>query len=463
MDLTKRRFKPGKYMGLGAFFAAFCFLFNPDMAIVDVFPDFIGYILICIALRYFGDLSPHFENARKKFRILAIATGAKFASFIWVFGGLTSAQERPTMMLLLSFSFAVVELIWGIPAWRSLVEGYIIHAQTAGGSFTLSANKRRRNVATAFRNSTIAFMIAKAFFSNIAEFAVLSTHSYDDTAFDWFEFIGLFRTVAIFAGIIVGLIWLVRAVSFQRGLIGDGEFIESAKAKYESTVLPDEGLWRRRDISLTLGLVVLAALASPDFYIDNVNVIPDALSALLLAAAFVKMRPYYKNYLAGIVSSAVYFAVTIWGSTVSYRFITDSWIEKTWENPDVFADFMAMYPVRIAEAVMMVVAFSFALRGVCAIIKGHCGYIPTTMDESYRTSRLAAIHKEVGAKVTLTFCLLLVSAVCSGLYELILSLDVFISEIWWLAGFVSSFGLFGAALYMMGAVTEEVESRYMLD
>ena len=463
MDLSKRRFKPGKYMGLGAAIAAFCFLFNPDMAIVDVLPDVVGYILLTFAFRYIRDLSPHFENAWKKFRILSVVSGLKFISFLWVFGGLASAQERPTMMLLLSFCFAVVELIWGIPAWRSLAEGLIIHAQTAGGEYPLRENRRGKNVATAFRNSTVIFMIAKAFFSNIAEFAVLSTHSYDDTAFDWYEFIGLFRTFAIFLGIVIGIVWLIRSLIFFAGILRDSELIESAKAKYEKNILPNEGLWMRRDISLTLGLVALAALATPDFYIDNVNVLPDALSAVLLALAFVKMKSYYKNYILGLISSAVYFGMAVWGAWSSYTFISDSWIEKTWENPDVFSEFIAMYPVRIAEAVFMVVAFAFAFAGVRAIIKGHCGYVPTTMDESYRTSRLEAIHKEVGAKVTLAFALSILTAVISALYELILSLDKLISEVWWLVCFACSIAFFASALHMMSAVNEEVESRYMLD
>ena len=183
----------------------------------------------------------------------------------------------------------------------------------------------------------------------------------------------------------------------------------------------------------------------------------------MLALAFVKMKPYYKNYILGLISSAVYFGMAVWGAWSSYTFISDSWIEKTWENPDVFSEFIAMYPVRIAEAVFMVIAFAFAFAGVRAIIKGHCGYVPTTMDESYRTSRLEAIHKEVGAKVTLAFALSILTAVISALYELILSLDKLISEVWWLVCFACSIAFFASALHMMGAVNEEVESRYMLD
>ncbi|MBQ4140076.1 MAG: hypothetical protein IJD70_01960 [Clostridia bacterium] len=468
MDLSVKKVRFGKYMGLGAAVAAAIFLFNPDMALVDIFPDFIGYILLALSLRFFRDLSPHFESAWKKFRLLAIITSLKFISFLWVFGGLSNAQERPTMMLLLSFSFSVLEMIWGIPAWRALTEGFIIHSQTAGGEYPLREKKSKhsaqgKNVSVAFRNATVSFMIGKAFFANIAEFAVLSTHSYDDTAFDWYDFIGLFRTVALFAGIVIGVVWLVRALRYFLGIVRDTELVESAKVKYETLILPNTGLFKRRSISSVLGIIVLAALCTPDLYLDNINVIPDVLTALLLVWAFIKLKPYYKNYISGLVFSGLYLAFSVWGAAASYRYVSDAWVAKTWEDPDIFADFISMYPIRVVEAALMFVTFYFALRGVRAIIKEHCGFVPTTMDEAYRTSRLEAIHKEVGAKVTLCLALAVFTAVTGGLYELILSLDNLVSEVWWLLNFAVSLGFFASALYMMSAVGEEVESRYMLD
>lgn len=196
MSFSLKPKKPGKYMGLGAAALSAIFLFNPDIAIIDVLPDFIGYTLLAVSLRFARDLSPHFENAWRKFRILAVMTLFKTLALLWVFGGLTSAQERPTMMLLLSFCFCICELIWGIPAWRSLIEGFIIHSQTSGGVYPLiekgaKSYRPGKNICLSFRDFTVFFMIAKAIFSNIAEFAVLSNHSYDDTAFDWYRFIGL--------------------------------------------------------------------------------------------------------------------------------------------------------------------------------------------------------------------------------------------------------------------------------
>lgn len=468
MSFSLKPKKTGKYLGLGIAAISAIFLFNPDIAIIDVLPDFIGYTLLAVSLRFARDLSPHFENAWRKFRILALMTFFKTLSLFWVFGGLTSAQERPTMMLLLSFCFCLCELIWGIPAWRSLIEGFILHSQTSGGEYPLiekgaKSYRPGKNISYSFRDLTVFFMIAKAFFSNVAEFAVLSNHSYDDTAFDWYNFIGLYRAVAILAGAVIGIVWLIRAIIYFRGILSDSVLISSMKEKYETTVLPNTGLFVRRDIAFVLGILAIAVLTTADLYLDDVNIISDTFTALLLAWTFIKLKPYYKNYKLGVVLSVVYGVLTVIGANLSYKFITDSFPTKTWENRHVFKEFMLMYPFRIIEAVLLFVTVFFALKGVRAIIDGHCGYIPSTMDEDYRRSRMQAIRKEVGAKVTVCLVFAALASVSGGLYEFILSLDLFISPIWWIINFVVCGAFFVSSLYMMSAVNEEVESRYMLD
>ncbi len=468
MAQLQKKVRFGKYMGLGAAVASAIFLFNPDIALIDILPDFIGYLLLTLSLRFARDLSPHFENAWKRFRLLTLVTGAKFIALFWVMGGLTNALEKPTMLLLLSFVFSILELIWGIPAWFSFTEGLIIHAQTVGGEYPLlergaRSYRRGKNVCISFRNTTVFFMIAKAFFANISEFSALSEHSYDDTAFNWYRFVGLYRVFAVVIGAVIGIIWLVCALRFLRGVIRDEKLVESAKSKYEATVLPNTGLFIRRDIAFLLTIVCVAALASADFYIDKVNVLPDTLCAILFAWIFFKLKPYYARYKTGLAVSAVYGVLTVVGAIMSGNFVSGAWVAKTWESREVFVEFITMYPVRLAEAALFFVTVLFALNGVRSIIDLHCGYVPSTMDEAYRSSRLEAIRKEVGAKVWLCLALAAITAAVSGLYELILSLDLFISPIWWIIGFVASLAFFASAVYMMSAVNEEVESRYMLD
>lgn len=468
MAQLQKKVRFGKYMGFGAAVASAAFLFNPDIALIDILPDFIGYLLLTLSLRFMRDLSPHFENAWRRFRLLTVVTVAKFISLFWVMGVLTNALEKPTMLLLLSFVFSILELIWGIPAWFSFTEGLIIHAQTTGGEYPLlekgaKSYRPGKNVSVSFRNTTVFFMIAKAFFANISEFSALSEHSYDDKAFNWYRFVGLYRVFAVAIGAVIGVIWLVCALRFLIGVMKDEKLIESAKSKYETTVLPNSGLFIRRDISFLLTLVCAATLLSADFYIDKVNFLPDTLSALLFVFIFVKMKPYYEKYKTGLAISAAYTVISVVGAIMSGDYVSNPRVSMTWDNREVFSEFITMYPVRIVEALFFLATVIFVLKGVRAVIDGHCGYIPMTMEESYRTSRLAAIRKEVGVKVWVCFAFAVITTVIAGLYEFILSLDLFISPIWWIISFVSSLAFFACAVYMMSAVNEEVESRYMLD
>ena len=86
MSFSLKVKKPGKYFGMGFAAASAIFLFNPDIAVIDVLPDFIGYLLLTLSLHFARDLSPHFENAWRKFRILTLVTFFKTLSLLWVFG-----------------------------------------------------------------------------------------------------------------------------------------------------------------------------------------------------------------------------------------------------------------------------------------------------------------------------------------------------------------------------------------
>ena len=40
------------------------FLFNPNISVIDILPDFIAYFLLARAFLYAADRAPHFEEAR---------------------------------------------------------------------------------------------------------------------------------------------------------------------------------------------------------------------------------------------------------------------------------------------------------------------------------------------------------------------------------------------------------------
>ena len=98
------------------FFVAFIFLFNPSISIIDPLPDLIGYIILSIALSKLAMISETLYDAKRAFERLVILDAGKLFAIVWVFG-VDSVSERNTSLLLWSFVFGVLEIIFAIPAY----------------------------------------------------------------------------------------------------------------------------------------------------------------------------------------------------------------------------------------------------------------------------------------------------------------------------------------------------------
>ena len=191
---------------------AFVFLFNPNLNIVDILPDFIGYALLCIFLSKLSDMNEDIAVATKGFLRAFFVDVAKLASIFLVFGN-QNPQEQNTLLLLLSFVFAVLELLILFPAYKALFNGFI----TLGYKFPntavlgkVSANAKANHTERA-RLFTFIFLIVKTAMYTLPEFAVLSTHSYDEFAATLYiyDYVGLLRAFAIIVCLVVGIIWFV--------------------------------------------------------------------------------------------------------------------------------------------------------------------------------------------------------------------------------------------------------------
>ena len=70
-------------MNLGYLLAGLIFLFNPNINVIDVLPDFIGCIFIVKGLSKLSDLDRRIASAKAKFRRLAWV--ALFKAFVSLF------------------------------------------------------------------------------------------------------------------------------------------------------------------------------------------------------------------------------------------------------------------------------------------------------------------------------------------------------------------------------------------
>jgi hypothetical protein len=93
------------------------FLFNPFINIIDVLPDFIGYLFIMRALAEMSDLERNIRNARARFKAAMWVSVVKCALII------ASRIFDSTWYLILTFSFGILESMYLIPAFIDLFYG----------------------------------------------------------------------------------------------------------------------------------------------------------------------------------------------------------------------------------------------------------------------------------------------------------------------------------------------------
>lgn len=453
-------------LGFAAAVIAPFLLFNPEFALADVLPDIIGYLLLVSSLSRLRDVCPHLQTAYEKFQKMILISGIKLLAIFWIFG-LLQLSERPTAILLFAFAFAVVELLWLVPAWNAFFEGLSYVCETTGGSAALKSAAPRR--------MTMIFLGVKAVFSVLPEFASMSDPLTDGGHTDWYTFIGLFRGTGIFLILITGIVWLILMTRFLIRVMRDSEFFEASARKYSLTFGSKPGARIRRSVRSVMLMICAGVLVSMDLEIAcsfgtvvsaevPVNVIPDAICGALFVVVFFMLRDFWDKWKLGAVLSGVYTLLCAAAWFVSFRFHYNYSDTQMWIRADAYEAFWKMYALRSLCNLLFLAILLLVCAAVASIIREHCGYIPETLSPEYRERKLADIRRELMRKLNICAVGAFVSVINSAAYDIIVTLpDFFGAELWWMLNIVLTLTLFGLFLSLASAVNDEVESRYMLE
>ena len=93
----------------GLLTAGILFLFNPNVNLIDVLPDCIGYLCICAAIAREADLCGELADAQTEFRRLFWISLSKLPA--WLIATLITARSvgEETILLSMTFAYAVAE------------------------------------------------------------------------------------------------------------------------------------------------------------------------------------------------------------------------------------------------------------------------------------------------------------------------------------------------------------------
>ena len=327
--------KTKRHVNFKAIGLSLIFLFNPNINIIDFLPDFIGYILLCMTLVKVADLSDSLTDALNSFKKLILIDAAKLLAIFWTFG-ISVSTERNSSVLLWAFVFGLLELVFVIPAFIKLFNGlselgYLYDNDTVISSkFTYTKNKTDK-----VRNLTVVFIGFKAVLSFLPELLNLTSPEQHggNTVQNLYQFVGTVRLLAFVPVFIFGIVWICHLLAYFTRINNDKKFSDAINAAYAERVLPREGVFIIRNVTSSLLVLAVACIICFDFRMENINILPDFVSAVLFAVFFALLAKKTKiNKGLGIALSCVYFVTSLLSTFFEFKFFEEYYYSAVYRD-----------------------------------------------------------------------------------------------------------------------------------
>lgn len=483
--VLERKKRVKRYLGVSALAVAALFLFLPDLAIFDLFPDFIGYVILLCGISQLRDLNDYFGDAYDRFYKVAWLSAVRYLSFFVVLG-LVTPQERPDTMLLIAFVFGVFDFIYLIPAWRDLFEGFsYLTARYDGATFETKLRKPKRarrtnrrkgirkgdeipqrpvNRIERMRRVTVLFVAVKTVLNVLPELAALTADSELSTVFRLYDYIMILRGCAMTAVVVFGAVWLVSMCRFTAAVRRDVAFLEYWKGKYRSDVLTKDHIFIHRHLQNALFVSSIAMVFRLDFRLDDLHVLPDAFLALLLLVAVWILGRHVGKRRGFAVTASVFAAFSLAVNLYEYYFHYTYSVTSIQTSVESSRAFTVLCSLKVAEQMLFLLMLFLFIRLMQNVVRSYTGFTVSDRETLTPSEKIRAIHKALSDKLKLVLLLAAVSALSKVLVTVLalasrpgLEMD-WISVVDFLIAAVFAF----FAIRTIREIYAQVEYRFML-
>ena len=454
----------------GLMAVSFVFLFNPNFAIVDFLPDIIGYIIMSVALTRLAMVSESLYDAKRAFDRMIIIDAGKILSIFWVFG-MSNTSEMSSSLLLWSFVFGVLEIIFATSAFVKLFEGL-----SALGDFHPNIsihgrkNNRRKSYTEKIKSFSVFFIVFKAIFTCLPEFTVLSSMSYDESSkfVDIYRYINIIRFMCVLPVIIVGLVWLVSAIKYFLRIKKDREFSLAVSEKYLYKQAHKKGDFIIRDIKIATAFFVVASILTIDFNLDDINIIPDILVVFAMGISlmyFLKVSKAKKLF--PLISFALYTVATIFEDYSRYNFINNYTYGAIDKNEKAFFLYITMVVAVIIEGICLVIMYSAMARVIGVVIREKTGYVlGREIQSAVEERNIELLQKRLSNGFSIVLDVVVLTVLADVFCSLYGAFYAFMNKNFGWMGLISvSCGLLliGMTVKAVSELREAVQTKYMLE
>ena len=442
---------------------ALVFLCNPNIAVIDILPDFLGYMILSFALVKLADINENVAEAHKGFRRMILIDAGKLISLIWIFG-ISLTTEKNTSLLLWSCVFGILELIMAIPAFIKLFKGLAELGDLHENVAIIGAKGKRRTPTDKLRNLTVFFISIKAIFAFLPELADLTSAEYYENhgLTNLYRYIGIMRFLAFLPVLVGGLYWIIRCVVYFTQVSKDKPFMNAINTYYRANILPRSGIFIKRRVNTALVLLLAALVLSADIRIEHVNFFPDIISAALFIIFFAyASRKFATSAVLPIVFSICYAVTAVISSVLEAKFFDEFSFSSIYRDTAAYSAYTSMTVVSVLNTLFFAVVAVFSAVVLIRITREHTGVIvgDSRVNSEAKKSMADAIHGEMNKHMLLCFVFIGAYAATDVAYALLIKDHGIMT----LIGFIGAGACIAAFVKAYFAITEAVESKYLLE
>ncbi len=390
-----------KNMGFSLIPFAFIFLFEPNYGLYDIFPDLIGYSVLCAALYNLADINDRIHTAVKGFRKGIVLSIFRIISII-VLDRLFDSSERTVGQLVFIFIPSILELFFMIPAYTALFNGMLhLGIFESGNAVYYKKSERGKNASEKLYILTLVFLILKNALCVLPELTSLQTNTS-------YEFVGIMRTLAILLMMPVSVIWLIKSIVYFLRVSKDTDFIDALTLKYRERADAAPEVFTYRIFTVGLWALLLGFVFTVDIYVPHVNILPDifAYSFIIFAALFLKK--YSSRWSLAVILSSVGFFLSLSIYFLEDKFFSRFDISAVIKDLDAYNQYNLLVCLYALKAGLFLFALFFVLRFIYDIFTE-----AIAKKEGIREGYIEEHDKRIRSKLKICFLLGALSAIAT--------------------------------------------------
>lgn len=413
-DNKSLRSKP---LGFGLVFLGLCFFFNPYFAVIDVFPDFIGALLISLALVPLARISGAMREAQMAFLRFAAIDVVKGLLLIFTFGG-SAMGEQEVLVLIIAFLGATLGTLFAVLAFQKLFHGIDTLATSLDCHALYGVHYARKSRTEHMARFAVIFLICKEALLLLPEFAALLNSTYVDSPFvRLYDYIGVMRLLVILPALIGGIAYLIVLSRYFIRVAKQTAFREALGARYAAFIKAHPGIRIKARLATALALIGAGACLLIDFYIDLQDIFPDVLGGVFILVGILLLKLPLKRMLPSLITVGIYCVCAAISTSKTFLFVSTHKGADINRSEEVANEYFSMWLTSFFEFLIFLAFLLCVLFLLRTLLLKWGYYQPEHTDKAFEKRHQLRVRNEFDWQFIKCGIFGAVSALCSFLYD----------------------------------------------